>query len=67
MNILVEVIKVKRISDNKEFSIGDSVSVEDCFHGVIDGFQQFEDDFRVHLDVDEESGDPEYWSIMELD
>jgi len=63
----VKIMAVERCADNKLFSIGDSVNVEDCFHGTIDGFMQFEDDFRVHLDVDDEAGDPEYWSLFELD
>ena len=67
MSNLIKILQVKRISDNRIFSIGDNVNIEDCFHGIIDEFCQFEDDFRVHLHVDEESGDPEYWSITELD
>ena len=64
----VKYLLVQRLSDGKVFSIGHTVTSDGgIFRGVIDGMQQFEDDFRVHLNVDPDSGDPEYWSISELD
>lgn len=62
----VIILSVKRLSDNKVFSLDDPVESEGFWRGIIDGFQQFEDDFRVHLDMDQES-DREYFSISELD
>ena len=64
---IIKIIKIIRLSDNKIFGLGDQCFVDDIFRGCIDGMQQFEDDFRVHIEVDEESLDCEYFSITELD
>ena len=56
---MIQIIKVKRYSDNKIFQLGDEI--------FLDGIDQFQDDFRIHVDVDEESMDLEYYSIYEVD
>ena len=65
MDKMIEILKIKRLSDNKIFEIGDPVESDGFFRGVIDAFCQFEDDFRVHLESDDDR-DREYFSITEL-
>ena len=60
-------ILVVRNNNGKSFSIGDTVTIEESFKGVINAFEQFNKEIRVHLKVDEDSNDPEYWSLSELD
>ena len=64
---MIQIIKVKRYSDNKIFQLGDEIYVDGIFRGFLDGIDQFQDDFRIHVDVDEESMDLEYYSIYEVD
>lgn len=68
MKNTVDIISVVRKSDKKMFRIGDTATSDGgIFRGVIDGLNQFKDDFRAHLRTDEESEDREYFSISELD
>lgn len=66
--------KVTRHKDKKVFEVGDPAEVDGIFQGVIVGFNQFQDDFRVALDdgsYDDELPEDEiegtYFSITELD
>jgi len=70
MNMLNDatINEVTRISDSKTFKLGQTVTSDGgLFRGVIDGFNQFQDGMRVHVDVDEDSNDRQYFSISELD
>lgn len=59
---------VKRESDGKIFSIGQEVFSLGLSIGIIDGFCQFKDDFRIHIkQTDEDSEDCQYFSLFEID
>ena len=61
------ITKVKRIKDNKIFELNDPVEVEGLHQGIITGFNQFKDDFRVCLDDGSDANEGIYYSIDELD
>lgn len=64
---MITIKTVIRNSDKSIYSLGDiATSDNGIYRGTIDGFQQFEDDFRVHIISDDKS-DREYFSITELD
>ena len=63
---MTKILSIQRF-DGKIYSIGDTVTSDNFYRGVIDGFEKFTDGFRVHLQIDEESYDKQYFSINELD
>ena len=72
MRVNAEILKVKRISDSKEFELNDPVNVDGLFQGNIVCFGQFEDGLRVVVDdgsefIDEDNCGTSYYSIDELE
>ena len=67
-----QILKVKRISDEKEFEVGDQAWVDGLYQGTIEAFNQFQDGVRVLVDdgsdyIDDDNHGTSYYSIMELE